>query len=621
MGTRKILIYLFLLPAFTAQAQSHPRGMITVAEQAYILQKMKQQPYAEKLAGYEKKAATELQKKPEPLQNAQQAYDIISNIEKWAYLYALTGKQAYANQAAVWAQYILNDTLVFLNPMVKGLTRAGVTRALTTAYDLCYHAWPAPLQQQTATALIETAFSIQSTMGFEANYALESNWMGVRYATIMYALMVTDDKGKIVGKRQAGNALEWDSRERLRDHIHANMNPNGWSGESLGYHYYSWSFIGPALMAYEHNVIGRGNGIPKLAPFCKNVIAQHATVVSYIESLQGARGLKPDFSDDNLGIRPEFFLQALRLYPQEQQPYIKWMVDALGWPDNEEGLFYAAAWYPDTVVAKNPEQAGWLTAVEEAQGAFGFRNRFKDESDIIAAFTTTAKRIRAHQSGDNLSFRLLGLDNVWVVGGGRTGLKAGQPTVFAEDSISLKENYMGGSIGQLLKHGFYPEGGGFAMGKGSCMGVKEHQRSFTVSYDSAATGATAALVVHDRSANGKTWRLTTPEWNKVQILTDGFLITGPNGATLRATVMRQQRMPKVKTSLVNYNGTTTENASGIPYKGKRHPKIIAIDVAMEGEIMIVMTLQPAGSKHPSNQLMQDGSIKVGNKQFDTTVWE
>ncbi len=617
MGTRKILLYLFLLPAFTAQAQSHPRGMITVEEQAFILQKMNQQPYAEKLAGYEKKAAPELLKKPEPLKQAQQAYDIISSIEKWAYLYALTGKEKYAQQAAVWAEYILNDTLVFLNPMVKGLTRAGVTRALTTAYDLCYHAWPATLQQQTATALIETAFSMQSTMGFEANYALESNWMGVRYATIMYALMVTDDKGKIVGKRQAGNALEWDSRERLRDHIHANMNPNGWSGESLGYHYYSWSFIGPALMAYEHNVIGRGNGISKLAPFCKNVIAQHATVVSYIESLKGARGLKPDFSDDNLGIRPEFFLQALRLYPQEQQPYIQWMVDALGWPDNEEGLFYAAAWYPDTVVAKNPEQAGWLTAVEEAQGAIGFRNRFKDEQDIIAAFTTTAKRIRAHQSGDNLSFRLLGLGNVWVVGGGRTGLKAGQPTVFAEDSISTKENYVGGSIGKLLEYGFDTNGGGFATGNGSCMGVQNHQRYFCADYDSA-TGAAGVFVIEDRSLNGRTWRLTTPGWNLVKATIDGFMITGPNGATLKATVLKNNRPRQLRTSVVNYNGTTTENASGIPYKGKRYPQITAIDIPIDISVLVILTMQPANQKHPEVVLTERGALAVGKKKYAKT---
>jgi len=511
--------------------------------------------------------------------------------------------------------------VVWNNPLVKGLTRAALLKAVATAYDLCFDAWPAPLRQAVSIQLFETARSLHSLMGTEANFALESNWMGVRYAAVLYALAITDHTGRKNAKNSEQQLMLWDAGERLRDHIKANMNPNGWSGESLGYHYYSWSFIGPALMAYEHRSLGRGKALATLAPYCANVIATHATVLAYIQGNSAFRGLKPDFSDDNLGVRPEFFLQAFRLYPTAQHAPLRWLVDAMEAPLTEENLFYKLAWYPDSILPQNPGEAGWLNTVEEAQGAIAFRNRFQDSTDVVAAFTTTAKRIRAHQSGDNLSFRLLGLDNIWVVGGGRTGLMAGQPTVFPTDSVSLTESYTGGAIGQLVQYGFYPGGGGFALGKGSCMGVEDHQRFFAVSYDSATIGATAALVVHDRSTNGKTWRLTTPEWNQVQVLPDGFLITAPNGATLRATVLVQKRPLHVKTSVVKYNGTTTENASGIPFKGRVYPNITAVDVSMEGETMVVMTLQPADRKHPAVQLMADGSVQAGNKQFDKIVWE
>jgi hypothetical protein len=333
-----------------------------------------------------------------------------------------------------------------------------------------------------------------------------------------------------------------------------------------------------------------------------------------------SRALKPDFSDDNVGVRPEFFLQAFRIYPDSLHAPLRWLADAIGDEGNEEAIFYKLAWYPFHTASTNPAVAGWQRTIEPAQGVIAFRNRFQDSTDIVAAFTTTAKRIRAHQSGDNLSFRLLGLDNIWVVGGGRTGLKAGQPTVFASDSISLKDRYQGGAIGQLLQHGFYQQGGGYALGKGSCMGVNDHQRFFEVLYDSAATGAAAVLRIADRSSNGKTWRLTTPEWNKVTTLPDGFLITAPNGATLKATVL-QAAPVQVRTSAVPYNGTTTENASGIPYKGRQYPLITAIDVSMQQAIEVVLTLQPAGKTQPVVQRNARQQLQVGKKELNNVTWD
>ncbi|HMP91367.1 MAG TPA: hypothetical protein PKD90_00710 [Phnomibacter sp.] len=554
------------------------------------------------------------------IKKANDGYEAEQHLMRLSVLFAVTGKQVYAHKAAEWASVSLSDNIVLLNPLVKGLTRAALLRALATAYDLCYSEWQPTLQQQVSKTLFETARSVHTTMGLEANYALESNWMGVRYAVAMYALMVSDFKGMSAGTRNEANALEWDIRERLRDHIKANMNPNGWSRESLGYHYYSWSFIAPALMAYENSEVGRGKALAMISPSCLNAVATHATMVAYVKGQEPYRAVKPDFSDDNIEVRPEFFMQAFRLYPPEVHGALRWVVDAMGDRDSEESLFYRLAWYPDDIPVVNPAQLGWCQAVEEAQGAIAFRNRFKDGHDIIAAFTTTAKRIRAHQSGDNLSFRIIALDNIWVVGGGRTGLRAGQPTVFPTEQVSLADKYVSGATGSFLLYGFEKQGGGYAIGKGSCMGVTNHERMFRADYDTAS-GATAVFVVHDRSDNGKLWRLTTPEWNRVKALPDGFVLTGPNGATLRATVVKNKREVQVKTSTVAYNGTTTENASGIPYYGKRYPNITAVDVIMDQEIIVVLTLQPSGKMHPAVSLGSDGAIVVGNKRFQKTAWQ
>lgn len=614
-----VILGSYCLPqAIHAQAPVHPRGMITVAEQTAMRQRATTGTLATAVAQWPRSKSALLNAKA-TIGSAAAAYQAERQLQQLAMRYSITGDKAYAAKAAEWVEVALADTLVWQNPLVKGLTRAALLRSVATAYDLCYDAWPADLRSRTSQALFETARSLHTLMGTEANFALESNWMGVRYAAVLYALCISDFTGLQRGKQSEQQLMTWDAGERLRDHIKANMNPNGWSGESLGYHYYSWSFIAPALMAYEHRGLGNKKALSVLAPYCDNAIATHATVIAFLQGMGRARALKPDFSDDNVGVRPEFFLQAFRIYPDSLQAPLRWLTDAMGDEGNDEAIFYKLAWYPFTAAPVNPALAGWLHTVEPAQGAIAFRNRFQDSTDIIAAFTTTAKRIRAHQSGDNLSFRLMGLDNIWVVGGGRTGLKAGQPTVFASDSISLKDRYQGGATGQLLQHSFYPQGGGYALGSGSCMGVKDHQRFFEVLYDSAATGAAAVLRLHDRSVNGKTWRLTTPEWNKVTTLPDGFLITAPNGATLKATVL-QAAPVQVRTSAVPYNGTTTENASGIPYKGRQYPNSTAIDVAMQQEITVILTLQPAGKPHPT--VKADGpAVRVQQHLFAPIVWK
>lgn len=616
----RIWLYLAatLLPILSI-AQEHPRGMLTVPELQALRQQAMGPHYLQQVRGWAADKA-EMMTMPVQLPTVGQAYHAEQQITRLAIRYATTTDADYAAKAGAWVQVVMRDTLVWHNPLVKGLTRAALLKAVATAYDFCYPAWPATLRDSTSAALLETARSLHSLMGTEANFALESNWMGVRYAAVLYALCISDHSGKVSGKQSEKQLLIWDAGERLRDHIKANMNPHGWSGESLGYHYYSWSFIGPALMAYEHRGLGRGKALAVLAPYCQNVIATHATVIAYIRGMGPFKALKPDFSDDNINVRPEFFLQAFRLYPEALHGPLRWMVDAMGHRGDEEALFYHMAWYPWQLPAVNPATAGWLHTVEAAQGVVAFRNRFQDSTDIVAAFTTTAKRIRAHQSGDNLSFRLQGLDNIWVVGGGRTPLHAGQPTVFATDSISLKERYQGGATGQLYRFGFYTEGGGYALGAGSCMGVQEHRRFFEVSYDSTATGAVAVVHIQDTSTNGKTWRLTTPEWNTVTPLPDGFLITAPNGATLRATVLGQASPLQVTTSRVPYNGTTTENAAGIPYKGKQYPASIAIDVPMPAHLAVVLTLQPAGHRHPQVRRQAGGGLWVGQKKLAAPDW-
>lgn len=591
---------------------NHPRGIINPGTQQMIRERVQGEPYKSLLVEFEKKTLFNVAADKRVITRAT-AYDILQNMLDLAFLYSMTGKQAYADRAFDYIDQCTSDSVFWLNPMSFGLSRARFLRNCAIVYDLCYNAWNTAQRQKISRSLIDCAFSINSTFGFDANYAQESNWMGVRYGAVFLATLVADDYGSAGSRRSPLNALNWDTRERLRDHIRVNINPNGWSAESLGYHFFAWSFITPAIAAFQNSL--PGNQATKIENFAPHALNSNQALISSIVNIRGAnsKGIKADLSDDNLGITPELFLQVIPVYSPEQTPVLKWMVDYLKDENLVNSAFYYAAYYPEGIQAENPASRGLLNYIEPAQGAVVFRNRFQDENDIVATFTTTSKRVRAHQSGDNLTFRILGLDNIWAIGAGRTGQYAGQTNLFPFDTISRKGNYISGSIGKLLDYKFLPDGSGFAKGTGSCMGVEDHIRYFHADY-SKKSGAEAVFVINDQSKNGKTWRLNTPEFNLVETTSDGFIITAPDGATLKATIFNGKVKRDIRTTTLRYGGDTREHVSGIGFKGKYYANTTAIDCKCDGNIIVVLTLQPKGREHPL-VLIRGKKLLIGGSEI------
>lgn len=82
--------------------------------------------------------------------------------------------------------------------------------------------------------------------------------------------------------------------------------------------------------------------------------------------------------------------------------------------------------------------------------------------------------------------------------------------------------------GQVIRTPVTRGHGGWSVIEGSCTGTKLHRRRFLADLD-GASGAAAALVVADSSANGKLWRMVTAPENNVTVTTDPatFTITAP----------------------------------------------------------------------------------------------
>lgn len=608
--TRCLLLFygLFWSLASPAQAPSHPRGLITQAEVAPLRARMQQEPWRHFLQQLETRVNREMQRPPDELD----AYDNAYLCSQLSGLYLLTNEGHWAGKAWTYMQRILADP-IFTEPTSRGLTRAMLLQQAAISYDLCYTGWTEAQRTQASEAIFSTLLSVSSNMGTEANYNLASNWMGVRYGAVVLAASVWDDPLPASGKRSRALPFLWDATKRLQDHVEANLYENGWNGESMGYHAYNWSFIAPAIIALQNGTRSDVFDLLRFIPKAQNSLWAISTSQIDIPTQDG-RGMKADLSDDNLGACPPGLLATgMRLFPPAQLPYLQWMFDYRFPPDQiddaRNGLLFSLLYYPQSSQPRNPAEAGWLNYHDPEQGVAVFRNRFQDSTDVVFTLSATARRVRGHQGPDTHAWRLLGLGVPWVIGGGRTGATHLQTNLYPDSAATPRKSTQ--ETGTLIDYGFRPAGG-YAISAGSCLGVIDHLRKTQVDY-SPETGCAAAFLLQESSQNGRRWRIQTPEFNAFEALKDGYLLTAPNGATLRVKVLAPDGKPEIRSGLHRYGGETVNLNPGIRYAGKAYPNSRWIDVACEGGLTVLITLQEAGKEHPAVRAVSTGGWQLGNR--------
>ncbi len=609
-----IVIIAFLLEiSLGINAQSvfnHTRGLIQKNEIEGLRQKVQREPFRSMLISLRDYTEEFCQKE------GMTVSDSAALARLHSYLFVLSGEQADADLAWKYTKGVLNNRDIFNNPVSRGLTRATLLRDMAETYDLCFDAWSEKQCREASEKLIYATMTTASNMGYDANYSIESNWMGVRYGAVFLASLVTDDWNTNEQVRSRLLPFEWDSRKRLEDHMAVNINPNGWNTESLSYFSYNWSFVAPALIAMQNNFGPSKFSIEKNVPNAVNALWGYSTATVSIPIAKG-KIMQPDFSDDDPMSSYFVIPIGLRLFPENQKPALLWMLNYLSGPDtwetDGEQLFYNIVWTPENMKPINPENLGWLTYFDPDQGLALFRNQFKDENDIVAGFTATAKRVRGHQGYDNLGFRILGLGSIWAVGAGRTDEVAGQTCLFPTADISSQSGTRG-ALGTVLQSRFGADGSGMIIASGSCMGVVNHERTFQVDY-SKKTGAEAVFIVTDHSDNGKIWRINSPDFNSFKVNDNGFTLVAPTGSELKAVVFTDAPNLKITSSKVRYGGETKRLNLGIAYRGQSYEYTNAIDCNTNGNITVVLTLQPKGVKHPVVEINESGRIRVGKEVY------
>jgi hypothetical protein len=605
-----ISVFFFVWTGWSQAIFVHPRGLILKTEIEKLRHKIHNEPFKSMFSNLKESAKRMAQKKEKSVADS----SALSKV--YSYIYLLSEQQSDAELAWDYAIGVLNNREYLNNPVSRGLNRATLLRDLSVTYDLCYNGWTESRCREVSEKLFFATMTTASNMGYDANYAIESNWMGVRYGAVLLAALVNDDWRANDESKSRLLPFEWDANKRLGEHIASNINSNGWNTESLSYFSYNWSFVAPALIAWQNRIGASRYSINQNVPNAVNSLWGYSTATVAIPGING-KVMQPDFSDDDPMSSYYLYPVGLRLFPEKQKPALLWMLNYLSgtdtWANDGEQLFYNILWTPENIQPENPAKSGWLTFYEPDQGVALFRNRFQDENDIVAGFTATTKRVRGHQGFDNLGFRILGLGSIWAVGAGRTGKVAGQTCLFPVTDIT---NHSGekGALGKVLQTCFEDVGSGKITATGSCMGVANHVRTFQADF-SKKSGAEAVFIIKDRSENGKIWRMNSPEFNQLTIDPNGFTLISPDGAELKATVFTDTTNLEVTSSKVHYGGDTKDHNKGIEYHGRSYAWTNAIDCLTNGNITVVLTLQPKGKTQPK-VLQEKGKIKVGVMSYD-----
>jgi len=594
--------------ALSAQAVeakgTHPRLMFGANDVAALRAKVKAEPYRAMFERLVVDAKTDNMGSGElkPGDN----YDEITAAQRCAFLYVCTGDDQWAQQARKYVEARINDAKLWGNSKVKGLSLFYVGKGVALAYDWCHGApsWDAAFSATVSRKLLEHAEVIFKSGGTEQNTNPASNWQGLRWSTAGLCYLATDD---------AYNTKNLDDcYARTLRYCKENMGGDhsaGWNIEGLGYTYYPMgNGVSPFAVAMaRHNP---GKDLRKDG----GAGTQNSLWTCYAAMVPTTWGglLRPDFGDDNAGTNAEGTLGfAFHHCPEPLKPGLRYWYDrTVGSAGNKTfdnsrfGTPASILYYP----ADLPEQApltieAWRKLMVDpgGNGYFTWRNQYKDTSDLAAQMYVKLRGNKGHNGPDALSFRILGMDGLWAVGGGRYGPKLNGIDAYVRSMNTLYPSDPNGPMGKpsansgaVVAHSAVNEqGSGWLVSSINLnnVGVKNHKRWFAADY-SPASGTVGAYVVCDTSESGKVWQLCTLENHKITTEGNTFTITAPTGATMRGTVLYPPA------SAVQFQTGTRIRGSNIgEFKQNNYVHFGSDD----GCYLVAMTVAAMGQPHPAVQ--------------------
>jgi hypothetical protein len=525
------------------------------------------------------------------------AYDQIMSAHRCAFLYVLTGNDAWARKARGWVEKRLSDSSVWGNSRTKGLTLYIHGIFLATTYDWCFGspAWDAAFAGTVSETLKKQADVIYKHGGSQQNRSPASNWQGLRWSSAGLCVLAGDTSGSEADLDRCFS--------RTCRYLSENLGRggSGWNCEGLGYTYYP---MGNGVCPFGVAMLRRdpSKDIRKATP-----AAPFTLWTVFAATVKSKTGLwRPDFADDNPGTRAEGTMGfAFWMCPPGLHPGLKWWYErTVGLKGDKTfdaarfGTVSSILFHPgDAVAEKDPMTIdAWrdLFADPKGNGMFTFRNAYAGPDDIVIQAFAKLLGNRGHNGPDSLSYRIYGLDGQWGVGGGRYGKKTGGQDVYLRSQNTIYPVDPDGRLpinkerGRVAAHRMRADGGGWVVlaAKKNNVGTADHTRRLVVDF-SGRSGAAATVVIVDTSGDGRIWQHCALEMHAIRAAGNAFTISGPGGNTLRGTVLHPLKaVLKTGRRPRGSRAGTWENNNWVTVSGE------------DGSFVVVLTLQKSGKPAP-----------------------
>lgn len=359
-----------------------------------------------------------------------------------AFLYSLTGDEVWAAHARDFVERRIYDTTAYRSGnwgwglSIKGLHLYWAGQGVALAYDMCYDApsWDRPGEngaflQTENEKLVEQAVFVFQDGGREQNNSPASTWQGIRGASACLMLLAIDVDYSV---QSVYDQMYQKVVTYLQENHGTHPGSRGWNIEGLGYTMYPWTQIGPMGIAAKR--LGQGD-LNAATPGAMDYTLWTVYAAAAQMERESGIGLHPDFSDDNANLNPQGSLGlAFFFSPEELHPgFVYWYDRIVGengdqsWDNERAGTMYSILFHPgDTLDPVNPMKIdAWLQGFldDHGNGFYTFRNDYSDSDDRIAQIYGKFRGAKGHNGPDALSFRIMGLDTPWAVGGGRYGIR------------------------------------------------------------------------------------------------------------------------------------------------------------------------------------------------------
>jgi hypothetical protein len=430
----------------------------------------------------------------------------------------------------------------------KGLTIYYYLNCLCFMYDMMYKFFDVDFSSSISKKILEISEYIRHDGGSEQNTSDASNWQALRFASAGLGYIVTDTDLFLSDK----NIFIYDCYLKTKRYIQRAVRGGYGACEGLGYTRYAWTGIGVFGIALEKNnglLIDDADDYDVECQFIWQFLNQ--VQIPFInKSGEMVVGMSPDFVDDSPNSNDSKYLGYAFYYIDESMKggleYIfrNYYVHGKLSTEYTSGIMFILSYRDTKVLPVSPNDIPeWRRFYDESDGLgyISFRNRYKDSEDTLISAYTKKYHTGGHEGPDSGNFRIIGLDNLWAVGGGWyvDSDEGGTPNFIRSQNTVFPYGFGGPSAPSLYK----PYGQIGSLKYVDLQGEKTngsltievspndydtqflHRRILT---DFEVDGVEAVCVVADTSLNGAYWQLCTNYFNNIEKLEDGFKITDPD---------------------------------------------------------------------------------------------